>query len=199
MHKALAMQPSEELPNGPEDGSLFRQSTEGARRGTRLHGSPASPAPAISSPSINDLIEEHQRPGRTHYAEVKAAYEMGNGKIVENYFGRFVHAGALLIENSGSRWIGRLRRRRSRIALAYDSSKAVPALDEALRTVRIEERQSAVLLSGRAAQILTQTAYLLIVFLLSALDRPDPQSLDATATEQRLSRISWKLRWRSPA
>jgi hypothetical protein len=163
---ATELRPVRRSPDRREIGSKPRRSDD-----------VTSPSNVVS-PSVNDLIEAYQEPGRPDYLQIKADYERCNGKVVEDYFGRFVHAGALLIENSRTGFFCQLRRRRFRIALAYDCSRTVPELDETLRTVRREERQSAILLSGRAGQILAQTAYLLIVYLLNAVDRSNAQGAE---------------------
>lgn len=121
----------------------------------------------FTNPSMNDLIEAYQSRGRPKYQEVRASFQLHQGTIIEEYFGRFMHGGAVLVRTARR---GPLRRHASRIILAYDSSKAHPLLDEALRTVRREERQSAILLSGKAHQILIQSAYSLIVYLLNTID-----------------------------
>jgi hypothetical protein len=116
---------------------------------------------------MNDFIEAHQAKGRPDFQAVRSSFQVHHGRIIEEYFGRFIHCGAVLVQSVRHR---SLCRQRYRIVLAYDSSKAHPLLDEVLRTVRREERQSAILLSGRAHQILIQSAYSLIVYLLNTMD-----------------------------
>lgn len=139
----------------------------------------------LESPSINDVIITHQK-RRSLYRRTRADFEKEHGKIVEEYFARSIHAGACLTRKRARWHPGRFH---YQIALAYDSSKADPAFDEVLRNIRTEERQSAILLGGRAHQILVQTAYALIVFLLNTLDStylPDGQPQDAATAQSRV-------------
>ena len=129
-----------------------------------------------SKPSVNELIEAYHEKGRPRFAQLRHAFEDHHGEIIEYYFARDANAGALLVKNPHKHWY---RRSGYRIAVAYDSSRSVPALDEALRTAQREERQSAILLPGRAGRILAQTAYLLIVYLLSTIDWLQQHSPDA--------------------
>ena len=123
----------------------------------------------LTSPSLNDVVIAFQSAGQHQYFQLRNAFEELHGKVIDVYFARSIHAGALLLKER-TRWRWLRFRSRYRIALAYDSSSADPALDEALRKIRTEERQSAVLLGARAHQILVQTVYTLVVYLLNTLD-----------------------------
>jgi hypothetical protein len=128
--------------------------------------------------SMNGLIESYRHPRRPTFRRSKANFQDYHRVIiVEEYFARFVHAGVLLSRDAKKRF---LRRSRYAISLAYDSSEAESSIDEMLRAVRREERQSAILLTGRAHQILIQTAYSLIVYLLNTIDCSDAQRLDGS-------------------
>lgn len=139
----------------------------------------------LEFPSINDVITTYQQ-RRSLYRQTRADFEKEYGKIFEDYFARSIHAGAFLV-GKRARW--RPGRFHHRIVLAYDSSRADPRLDEVLRNIRTEERQSAVLLAGRAYQVFVQMAYALIVCLLNTLDSactPDGQHQDAAAVQARV-------------
>lgn len=139
----------------------------------------------VESPSINDMITNHQQ-RRSLYRQTRAGFEKKHGKIVEEYFARSVHAGAILTRKRARWHPGRFH---YQIALSYDSSRADHLFDEVLRKIRTEERQSAILLAGRAYQILVQTAYALIVFLLNTLDSaciPDSPRSAAAAAQTRV-------------
>jgi hypothetical protein len=134
-----------------------------------------------------DLVESYRTPGRPHFRRDRLDFEQEHGRIVEYYFSTKVPAGAVLVRRHRRRlwaWTTRYC-----VMSYYDGSTAPAPLDEALRTVRREERQSAVLLQGRARQIFVQTAYSLIVYLLNALDctdaGSDPTHVDVTVASTR--------------
>jgi hypothetical protein len=132
---------------------------------------PGSPgdfaAEDIHSPSMADLVDAYREHGRPRFNKVRRSFEKEHGKIVEYYFSRNVQAGAVLLRRpSRVRPFGQT----FSIMMSYDGTAAPPALAEELRAVRREERQSAILLQGRARHIVVQTAYSLIVYLLNALD-----------------------------
>jgi hypothetical protein len=129
----------------------------------RLGSGLDSTDPRPVKPSINDLIEAYCEPGRRRYQDVLELFQASNKvEVREEYFAKFIYAGAVRTydSRSGTHAIG----------LAYNSALAEPAFAETVRRLRREERESAVLLRGKSQDIIVQTIYGVIVYLLTVLD-----------------------------
>ncbi|MGH4018042.1 MAG: hypothetical protein ACRDT0_02120 [Pseudonocardiaceae bacterium] len=125
--------------------------------------------------SIEDLIKTY-RDGSTKakYWRVRKEFEkINNGTIAQAYFAKKMHAGAVLLEVADG----------YKIRLAYDGAKsamAPPSFEEVLWRTLCEERQSSVLLTGRPKDVVVQTVYSVVVYLLNVLDSlPTDESTDA--------------------
>ena len=148
------------MSSGPETATntSANERTEHARRNSR-----------IANEGYDTIAEARQQRSRPSFTTLRKNFQNHNGTIVEEYFSRHVHAGALLVKERDH---GLLKRYNYKIHLAYDSSYADPTFNERLRTIRREERQSEILLTGRTRHILVQTAFTLIVYLLNTIDCP---------------------------
>jgi hypothetical protein len=136
---------------------------------------PHQATPLPDSVSIDDVIESYREGGRPRFHKLRESYAREHGNIVEQYFARRTASGALLIEER-RRWS---LRRSYRIDMAYQSNAADPALDELIRDIRVEERESAIVLRGHPQRLVAQSAYALVVFLLNVLDAVEGKAASA--------------------
>lgn len=116
-------------------------------------------------PSTYELVEAYQR-DRRRYAILRREFEKLNGLIVDDYYARGITAGALLLKERS-----RFLPWRHRFSVAVASEPGLqPDIDEVLRSIRMEEWQSAVLLRGQPQKIMARATFAMIVFLLNVLD-----------------------------
>jgi hypothetical protein len=152
-------------------------------------------AELLQTPSLDELIDAYQAPGRPDYDLTRRAYEMENGQIRDNYYAKHIHAGALIVKPPGA--LARLTQKR-KINLRYDGLDATavqPEFEAAIWRARALERQSALILGGRSRKVLVEMLYTILVYLLSVLDAAKAEdTADPRVKLDRKRRVQSALR-----
>jgi len=124
----------------------------------------------VDCPCLSDLIEAKQN-GRPEFAAMRAAYEDGQGKILEEYYALNFRAAILLVvakEQAGAD--GGAERNVLKMRLYYDALQSTTDVDDVFRSARRVERKYSVLLQGKTQEILARGISTTAVVLLSVLD-----------------------------
>ncbi|MEV6875788.1 hypothetical protein [Amycolatopsis sp. NPDC051128] len=132
---------------------------------------------------MSDLIDAYQEPGRRRFAAMRAAYEAGQGKIVEEYYALHCRAALLLVVKDLDGPDGDEKRVVYKLRLFYDPVHSTTDVDDVFRSARRVERKYAVLLGGQPQEILAQGLYTAAVALLGVLDA-------MVGSEQQRERVS---------
>lgn len=127
------------------------------------------PGPQVACPCVYDLIEAYREPGRRRFAQLRAAYETGQGKIVEEYYANNFPAALLLVAKEQRTPKG-AKEVVYKTRLFYDPRQSTTDFDDVFRSARRVERKYSVLLGGQTQEILAQGIYTTAVALLSVLD-----------------------------
>jgi hypothetical protein len=139
---------------------------------SRQIGVPAEPEPGtrVTCPSLHDLIQAYRKNGRPRFAELRALYEAGQGKIVEEYCALHFEAALLLVAEDQPGTDGDAKRVVYKLRLFYDPVEGTSDVDDVFRSVRRVERKYSVLLGGQSQEILVRGLYTAAVALLGLLD-----------------------------
>ncbi|SEF37842.1 hypothetical protein SAMN05421837_11618 [Amycolatopsis pretoriensis] len=121
----------------------------------------------VACPCVLDLLEAYQEKGRPRFAELRAAYEAHQGKIVEEYYATHFQAALLVVAKQQT---GEVDRVVYKLRQYYDAVQSTADFDDVFRSARRVERKYSVLLGGRPQEILVQGIYTETVALLSVLD-----------------------------
>src|SRR6478752_6062807 len=175
-------------PSGSSSGSLAPDT--GVRHRLHQHADPRR------APSLDELIDAFQEPGRPDYYDVRDLFQREHGQIRESYFARNFHAGAVMVKPRG--WVARLSRTR-KIKLRYDGLQAAavqPGFEAAIWRARAMDRESGLILGGRSRKVLVEMLFAIMVYLLGVLDAMAPTDradVPHTSDQQRRARVEAAL------
>jgi len=128
---------------------------------------------AQGAPCLDDLIQAYprcrSRGSREDFTRLLKQYREPDHEIVDQYFAKHIHAGALHMCRRT-----RFRRRRNfEIRMRYPGeivAAVQPEFEAALWRARAMEQQTALLVSGRPRRVLLEMLFSVIVYLLGVLD-----------------------------
>ncbi|MEU8639096.1 hypothetical protein AB0C38_43470 [Amycolatopsis sp. NPDC048633] len=124
----------------------------------------------VVCPCVHDLIKAHQDREHSGFAQLRAAYEAAQGKIVEEHYAVNCQAALLLVAKEQSGSDGGAKEVVHKLRLYYDHTDSTPEFDDVFRSARRVERKYSVLLSGQSQEILVQGLYTAAAALLGVLD-----------------------------
>ncbi|OXM69825.1 hypothetical protein CF165_07465 [Amycolatopsis vastitatis] len=129
------------------------------------------PGVQVDCPCVVDLVDAHRQSGRPRFAEIRAAYENSQGKILEEYYAPHFPAAVLLVAAKEKAEVnGGAERIVLKMRLYYDARKSTTDVDDVFRLARRVERKYSVLLRGETQDILVRGIYTTAAVLLSVLD-----------------------------
>jgi hypothetical protein len=167
------------LPRQQESGNGARPPLEGDNRDLTSDQ---------TTPCLDDLIDAYHRyrttGSRKNFLRLLHNYQGADRKIVDQYFAKHIHAGALHTYRRA-----RFHRRKNfEIRMKYPGEKVAvvqPEFEAALWRARSIEQQTALVVAGRPRRVLLELLFSVIVYLLGVLD-----SLECVPEAERQGRGS---------
>jgi hypothetical protein len=158
-------------------------------------GDDREPPSDQGTPCLDDLIQAYPRcrtrGSKEDFARLLEQYRGADYEIVDQYFAKHIHAGALHMRRTAP-----LRRRGNyEIRMRYPGEIVAvvqPEFEAALWRARAMEQQTALVVTGRPRRVLLEMLFSVIVYLLGVLD--SVECLEAVGKEARKTKECNRVR-----